>query len=57
MSFRDLLVGVEEVNEEIGVEHDMFEHSASTGHKAVMFNRIKGTDGLRSALNLSLIHI
>ncbi|MFL2498912.1 MAG: UbiD family decarboxylase [Candidatus Thalassarchaeum sp.] len=52
MSFRDLLVGVEEVNEEIGVEHDMFEHSASTGHKAVMFNRIKGTEGLRSALNV-----
>ncbi|MEC7707082.1 MAG: UbiD family decarboxylase [Candidatus Thermoplasmatota archaeon] len=52
MPFRDLLVGVEEVNEKISVNHDMLEHSANTGHKALLFNEIKGTDGLRSALNV-----
>ena len=34
------------------MKHDMLEHSVSTGHRAVMFNRIEGTDGLRSALNV-----
>ena len=52
MAFRDLLDGVEEVNREISVNHDMLDHSTSIGHKAVMFNQIKGTDGLRSALNV-----
>ena len=52
MAFRDLLVGVEEVEDEISVNHDMMEHSTSIGHKAVMFNRIEGTGGLRSALNV-----
>jgi len=52
MAFRDLLAGVEEVDDEISVNHDMLEHSASIGHKAVMFNRIEGTGGLRSALNV-----
>ena len=52
MAFRDLLDGIEEVNREISVNHDMLDHSTSIGHKAVMFNQIKGTDGLRSALNV-----
>ena len=52
MAFRDLLDGVEEVNQEINVNHDMFEHSESIGHKAVMFNQIEGMGGLRSALNV-----
>ena len=52
MAFRDLLVGVEEVDEQISVNHDMLEHSRSIGHKAVMFNQIEGTEGLRSALNV-----
>ena len=52
MAFRDLLDGVEEVNQEINVIHDMFEHSESIGHKAVMFNQIEGMGGLRSALNV-----
>ena len=52
MAFRDLLVGVEEVNKKISVKHDMFEHSAATGHKALLFNEIEGTEGLRSALNV-----
>ena len=40
------------MDDEISVNHDMLEHSASIGHKAVMFNRIEGTGGLRSALNV-----
>jgi len=52
MAFRDLLVGIEEVNREISVNHDMLEYSSSIGHKAVMFNNIEGTGGLRSCLNV-----
>ncbi len=52
MAFRDLLVGIEEVNREISVNHDMLEYSSSIGHNAVMFNNIEGTGGLRSCLNV-----
>ena len=52
MAFRDLLVGIEEVNREISVNHDMLEYSSSVGHNAVMFNNIEGTGGLRSCLNV-----
>ena len=46
------MAGVEEVDEQISVNHDMLEYSRSIGHKAVMFNQIEGTEGLRSALNV-----
>ncbi len=52
MAFRDLLAGVDEVDEEISVNHDMLDRSASIGHKAVIFNRIKESSGFRSALNV-----
>ena len=46
------MAGVEEVDDQISVNHDMLEYSRSIGHKAVMFNQIEGTEGLRSALNV-----
>ena len=52
MAFRDLLAGATEVDEAISVNHDMLNYSNSIDHKAVVFNKIKETDGLRSALNV-----
>ncbi|MED6312439.1 MAG: UbiD family decarboxylase [Candidatus Thermoplasmatota archaeon] len=52
MAFRDLLAGATEVDEAISVNRDMLNYSNSIDHKAVVFNKIKETDGLRSALNV-----
>ena len=52
MAFRDLLAGATEVNDEISVNHDMLTHSSKMDHKAIVFNKISETNGLRSAVNV-----
>ena len=52
MAFRDLLGSVAEVNDEISVEHGMFDHSSATSHAPVLFNSITEAPGQRSALNV-----
>lgn len=52
MAFRDLLAGATEVDEEISVIHDMLTHSTRMDHKAIVFNNISETNGLRSAVNV-----
>ncbi len=52
MAFRDLLAGVDVVDAEISVNHDMFNHSRATSHAPVMFTSITESPGQRSALNV-----
>jgi len=52
MAFRDLLSGVEIIDEEVSVNHDMCDHSISSGNGPMIFTSIKESPGHSAVMNV-----
>ena len=52
MAFRDLLSGVEIIDDEVSVNHDMCDHSISSGNGPMIFTSIKESPGHSAVMNV-----
>ena len=52
MAFRDLLSGVEIIDDEVSVNHDMYDLSISSGNSPMIFTSIKESPGHSAVMNV-----
>ena len=52
MAFRDLLSGVDIIDEEVSVNHDMCDHSISSGNTPLMFTCVNEAPGHSAVMNV-----
>ena len=52
MGFREMLQGVQDVDELVSVRHEMLERSMATNHRPLLLTNVKESPGHRAALNI-----
>ena len=52
MAFRDLLSGVDIIDKEVSVNHDMCDHSISSGNTPLMFTCVNEAPGHSAVMNV-----
>ena len=52
MGFREMLQGVQVVDELVSVRHEMLERSMASDHRPLLLTNVKESPGHRAALNI-----